>query len=99
MDFSVILSVEAPDGKLFNLIRCNGNSHTHRNRIERTRIRGMHKHIATERYMAQRTDAEGYAERINEEYNSLDEAIQYMLQFAKITPIALAKSGMSSLFD
>lgn len=98
MDFSVILSVETPDGKQFNLVRCNGSSHAHRNKIEGTRVRGMHRHIATQRYMDQRGDAEGYAENL-EEYNSLEEAIQYMLQFAKITPQGLAESGMPSLFD
>ncbi|OUO91863.1 hypothetical protein [Cloacibacillus sp. An23] len=98
MDFSVILSVELPDGKQFNLVRCNGSSHVHRNKIERTRVRGMHRHIATQRYMEQKADAEGYAEKIDE-YNSLEEAIQYMLQFAKVTPQALAESGTPSLFD
>lgn len=98
MDFSVILSVVLPDGKQFNLVRCNGSSHIHRNKIERTRVRGMHRHIATRRYMEQKADAEGYAEKVDE-YNSLDEAMQYMLQLAKITPQDLAESGTPSLFD
>lgn len=98
LDFSVILSIELPDGKQFNLVRCNGSSHTHRNKIERTRVRGMHRHIATQRYMERKTDAEGYAEKIDE-YNSLEEAVLYMLQFAKITLQALAESGTPSLFD
>ena len=98
MDFSVILSVELPDGKQFNLVRCNGSSHTHKNRIERTRVRGMHRHIATQRYMERETNAEGYAEK-TDEYNSLEEAVQYMLHFAKITPQVLAESGTPSLFD
>lgn len=98
LDFSVILSVELPAGKRFNLVRCNGGSHTHKNRLEGTRIRGTHMHIATQRYIEHGFDAEGYAEKIDE-YNSFSEALQHIMEFAKIELQELAESGTASLFD
>lgn len=50
-DFSVILMALLPENPEFPLLRYDGNSHNHRNRIERNRImRKPHIHKATERY-------------------------------------------------
>lgn len=83
-DFSVILSVITTEGYAFNLIRCNGSSHAHRNVIEGTRITGTHRHIATQRYIEAGLDAEGFAENIDS-YNSASEALEYMAETANIS--------------
>ena len=63
-NFSVILAIKLPQGRQINLLRYDGSSHPHSNRIEGNRIEYKpHIHIATERYQRlRRADAEGYAE-------------------------------------
>ena len=81
--FSVILSLEGADsGSDFILMRCNG-SHRHHNYIERTLIRGMHIHVATERYIELGRKNEGYAEPTNE-YSDFDGALDCMMRRAHI---------------
>ena len=98
MDFSIILTLQPPVGKQFNLVRYNGNSHIHKNKIENTKIRGTHKHIATQRYMELNCDAEGYAEKIDE-YTCFDEALEYMFITTGITSQLFAENTSPSLFD
>ena len=63
-NFSVILAIRLAQGRQINLLRYDGGSHPHRNRIEGDRIMFKpHIHKATERYQRLRgADAEGYAE-------------------------------------
>lgn len=81
-DFSAILSVETTNGSDFILIRCNGY-HEHHNYLERTRIRGMHIHRATERYAACQRKDEGFAEPTNE-YANFSEAVGHLMKLANI---------------
>lgn len=62
LDFSVILGLLAPKtNHVFRLLRCNGKSHEHTNRIEQTTFYDFHIHRATERYQTDGTE-DGYAE-------------------------------------
>ena len=64
-DFSIVLIAVLPEIGYFHLLRYDGGSHSHRNRIERTRIiRKPHIHMATERYQTdpRRLPSDGYAE-------------------------------------
>lgn len=83
-DFSVILSVRLKSGEQLNLIRCNGGSHSHKNLIEKTKIRGQHIHMATQRYIDMGCKAEGFAQG-TKDYNSLDEAVDCMMRKANIS--------------
>ncbi len=63
-NFSVIPAIDLARRGRINLLRYDGGSHPHRNRIEGSRIMFKpHIHKATERYQRlRRADAEGYAE-------------------------------------
>ena len=63
-NFSIVLAIKPSRGRQINLLRYDGDSHPHRNRIEGNRIEYKpHIHLATERYQRlRRADAEGYAE-------------------------------------
>ena len=88
-DYSVGLLVSFPDGADLTLIRFNGSSHIHPNRLENTEIEWKpHIHIATERYIALQCKAEGYAEETNA-YQTVDEALQYALKYCNISGINL----------
>lgn len=63
LDFSVILGVRVPQSnRLFRLLRYNGRSHEHTNRIEGDTFYGFHVHRATERYQRIGADEDAYAE-------------------------------------
>ena len=74
-NFSVILAIDFARGGRINLLRYDGGSHPHRNRIEGNRIEYKpHIHIATERYQKLRgADAEGYAEE-TDRYRDIKDA-------------------------
>ncbi|WP_281679579.1 DUF6978 family protein [Synergistes jonesii] len=93
-DFSVILSVHTKDGANFNLMRCNGPSHVHRNMIEDTKIIGPHRHIATQRYIEFGGDAEGFAESVDV-YKSFNEALEYMMKAANISTQQIDGNNLS----
>ena len=64
-DFSIVLIAILPEIGDFHLLRYDGGSHSHRNRIEGTRIRRKpHIHMATERYQTdpRGLPSDGYAE-------------------------------------
>ena len=64
-DFSIVLIAVLPEIGDFHLLRYDGGNHSHRNRIEGTRIgRKPHIHMATERYQTdpRRLRSDGYAE-------------------------------------
>lgn len=62
-DFSIILGWERPEVTgIFRLLRCNGLSHRHRNKLEGDRFFAFHIHRATERYQLAGFDEDGFAE-------------------------------------
>lgn len=77
-DFSVILMYQQECGKLYILRRYNGSSHSHRNKIEKDRLRGFHMHLATERYQKAGYDIDGYAESTNS-YTNWHDALSKMI--------------------
>lgn len=83
-DYSVGILVTFQDGSELTLIRFNGSSHIHPNRIENTEIEWQpHIHFATERYIAAGKKAESYAEPTNA-YQSPDEALCYAAKYCNI---------------
>lgn len=79
LDFSVILAWERPaETGLFILTRCNGLSHTHRNKLEGESFFDFHVHHATERYQLAGYREDGYATPTNS-YNSFHGAIEHFL--------------------
>ncbi len=86
LDFSVILGYELPETtRVFRLLRHNGNSHDHPNRLEQTVARGFHVHLATERYQLAGYEEDGYAEMTNS-YGDLAGAIRSMIAVANFKP-------------
>lgn len=86
-DYSVGLLVCFPDGTELTLIRFNGSSHIHPNRLDNTAIEWKpHIHIATERHIALQCKAEGYAEE-TDAYQTVDEALQYAVEYCNISGI------------
>jgi hypothetical protein len=63
LDFTVILGYIPPKkNTLFRLIRCNGKSHKHTNKLENVSFEDFHIHKATERYQANGYFEDTYAE-------------------------------------
>lgn len=83
-DYSAILSIKLKTGETFNLVRCNGSSHNHKNRIEKNNLYGTHIHVATERYIENGYQPEAFAEE-SAEYNNINEAIEYLMKITYIT--------------
>jgi hypothetical protein len=78
-DFSIILMYQDPQtNKWYILRKYNGSSHTHTNKIERTKLRGYHIHKATERYQQAGYNIEGYAEK-TDSYSNWQDALGKML--------------------
>lgn len=79
LDFSVILGVRVPQSnRLFRLLRYNGRSHEHTNRIEGDTFYDFHVHRATERYQQIGADEEAYAES-DSRYCDFNGALNCML--------------------
>ena len=90
LDFSIILAVPLPtsDG-LFHLLRYNGRSPRHRNRIEKNHFFDFHIHRATARYQARGHNEDGYAEA-TARYATLADALTCLTQDANFNaPFAL----------
>lgn len=84
MDFSAGLTVYFQDGSNTNLMRCNGLHGQHRNKIEKTIIKGKHIHIATERYIRRGNDAEAFAVAVDDDYNNVESAFECLLDRCNI---------------
>ncbi|QRF75324.1 hypothetical protein Thermo_00820 [Thermoplasmatales archaeon] len=98
LDFTVGLAYRFPDSNvIINLIRCNGNSHTHKNSLENTKFdRTFHVHKATRRYMElSPLKAENFAQVTNA-YREIEGAFRYLKEIAHI---AERKQGMRQLYD
>ena len=86
LDFSVGLYLRfTTSNEKIILIRCNGNSHRHPNRLEGQIIsRKFHVHKATQRYMETGVDKpESYAKETTE-YSDIEGAFQYLCREANI---------------
>lgn len=81
LDFSVILFYTLPSSNVpFRLMRCNGKSHRHRNKLENFRLsRNFHIHKATERYQRANFKEEDYAVE-TDKYADLNGAVRHMLR-------------------
>jgi hypothetical protein len=78
-NFSVILGVVGSGGRVTNLRRHNGTSHSHYNPIEDTEFANLcHVHIATERYQDLGRSPEHFAEA-TEAFHDLATALAFML--------------------
>ena len=92
-DYSVGLLVTFPTGKVLTLIRFNGSSHCHPNKIEGTEIEWVtHIHIATNRYIHARKP-DGYAEE-TEKYQCVDEALVYACEYCNVEGIIKPKPNL-----
>ncbi|MEJ2267479.1 MAG: hypothetical protein P8X70_00155 [Nanoarchaeota archaeon] len=79
-DFSIILCTKIA-GKWFRLMRCNGDSHEHTNKLEEEKISGYHIHYATGRYQENGYREENYAKSTNK-FSDWKKALVVMLQEA-----------------
>lgn len=85
--FSCGLSYVLPSGETFNLIRYNGPSHDHPNKLERERLGYVaHIHKSTKRYLDETGKADGYAEATNR-FSTLEGALYCLLNDCNITGI------------
>lgn len=80
LDFSVILAfLDTKSNQVFRLLRHNGKSHEHTNKIECGTIYDFHVHRATERYQLQGFPEDGFAE-ITDRYSDFEGALQLVLE-------------------
>lgn len=80
LDFSIILGYVPPKkNTIFRLIRCNGKSHKHTNRLEGVNFDEFHIHKATERYQASGYYEDAYAEP-TKEYADIYQAWDFFLK-------------------
>lgn len=93
------LFVIFPDGSTQTLIRFNGSSHIHPNRIENTQIEWQtHIHIATERYIQIGSKAEGYAE-VTTAYKCVNGALQYAVKYCNISSLINTSNTLDLFHD
>jgi len=79
LDFSVILALVVPKtNQVFRVLRCNGKSHEHTNRIEGASFYDFHIHRATERYQKEGYAEDGYAE-VSDKYSNFDGALETLI--------------------
>ena len=76
-----------PSGDTLTLVRYNGSSHAHRNKIEGEAVDFIcHIHKATERYIKAGMKAESYAEK-TELYSTLEGALHQLMLDCNISGI------------
>jgi hypothetical protein len=79
-DFSAIIAFqEKNSNKDFKLMRYNGKSHEHSNKLEGNRYYAFHIHMATQRYQDAGRKEESYAEETNR-YSDIKGALRCLLQ-------------------
>lgn len=84
-DFSCGLSLQMVSGETLTLVRYNGSSHPHPNRLENTNVDfTCHIHTATERYISANLKPEGFAET-TDRYSTLNGALHQLLTDCNIT--------------
>lgn len=96
-DFSCGLSYILPSGETFTLVRYNGQSHSHPNKLEKERLGYVsHIHKSSKRYLDKTGKADGFAEA-TERYSTLDGALHCLLADCNISGLS-ANSDQPSLF-
>ncbi len=86
-DFSCGLAWHMPSGETLTLVRYNGSSHPHPNRLEGTAVEfECHIHRATERYIRANLKPEGFAEP-TDRYRSVAGALHELMSDCNITGI------------
>ena len=96
--FSCGLSYILPSGEPFTLVRYNGSSHNHPNKLEKERIGfSAHIHKSSKRYLDETGKADGYAEATNR-FSSLEGALHCLLKDCNITGLS-ANPDQPSLFE
>ena len=96
LDFSIILAVRSLQSNvIFRLLRYNGKSHEHTNRIERTRFYNFHIHKATERYQREGQKEDGYAVP-TDRYSDLRGALKCLIDDANIE---IPQDSQGNLFE
>lgn len=84
-DFSCGLAWNMPSGEILPLVRYNGSSHIHTNRIEKNRIEfKCHIHKTTELYVINNYKRDGYAYETSK-YSTLEEAFRCLLKDCNIS--------------
>lgn len=82
LDFSIILAVLPRNtNQCFHLLRLNGKSHEHTNKIERNKFYDFHIHRATERYQMLGYREDTYAE-VTKAFHDLQSALEYIFEIA-----------------
>lgn len=100
-DFSVILSVRLEgSNRLFRLIRYNGKSHEHTNKLEEETFYDFHVHRATERYQAEGMKEDFFAET-TDAYATFEQALDKMIidHFEPLTESVTIDDSQMILFD
>jgi len=78
-DFSCGIALILPDNKLLTLMRCNGNSHKHCNKLEKQTLeQDFHIHKATERYYKAGLKIDGFA-YITKDYRDIEGAYTLLI--------------------
>ena len=89
-DFSCGLQWHMPSGDSLTLVRYNGSSHWHPNRLEKTEIDfSCHIHRATEKYIKAERKPEGFAEQ-TDRYSTLSGALHCLVTDCKISGLSTA---------
>jgi hypothetical protein len=97
-DFSCGLLWNMPSGESLTLIRYNGSSHFHLNRIEGNEVDyKCHVHEATERYISAGLKPEGFARECNR-YQSLGGALHCLVGDCNISGLS-TKPDHPDLFE
>jgi hypothetical protein len=96
--FSCGLSYILPSGEAFTLIRYNGQSHDHPNKLENERLGFVpHIHRASRRYLDETGKADGFAER-SDRFYTLDGALACLLKDCNVDGLS-ANPDQPSLFN
>ncbi|HDL01622.1 MAG TPA: hypothetical protein ENH23_05250 [candidate division Zixibacteria bacterium] len=83
--FSCGLSFLLPSGETFTLIRYNGPSHNHPNRLEREKLGYVcHIHRSNKRYLDETGKADGFAEA-TKRYSTLEGALYCLMEDCNIS--------------
>lgn len=78
LDFSVIL-IYVDENRKYHILRRYNGKHSHKNQIEKDKIRDFHIHKATKRYPDAGFRIDGYAE-VTDSYNNWKDALTKMVK-------------------
>ena len=93
VDFSVGLRLELHGSEPLTLVRYNGSSHRHPNKIEKTVIdHQCHIHRATERYIASGKKPDGFAE-LNTNYRTVYGALHCLVHDCSVENLMTSPDG------